>query len=169
MGGSSDVSFLYINGVTMTRETLLQSILTEIQELRDITNDTSIRGMTEDMRDALADPLSKLQILNTTLLESTDTTVTTEGLDVFSFHQLTGFIKVTGSSTVTFQGSPNNTDWYELGVVDHLGTTRVAPLTYTVPTNDVVEVVNASVIRYIRAVVTISTGTVSIDLMGRSR
>ncbi len=35
----------------MTRETLLQSILTEIRELRDITNDTSIRGMTEDMRE----------------------------------------------------------------------------------------------------------------------
>ncbi len=70
---------------------------------------------------------------------------------------------------MVFQGSPNNSDWYEIGVVDHLGTTRVAPLTYTQATNDVVEVVNASVLRYVRGIVVVTTGTIGIDIMGRSR
>ena len=132
----------------MTRETLLYNIWQET-----------------------ADPAGKLVLLDELLLDEVSNTTTGEPVYTLTKHNLTVFIKTVGETVnlnVTIQGSPNGEDWFTLGVIDNNGITKLAPLTFDSQKNSVFEIVNATTIKWVRAITTITTGTVTVFIQGRS-
>lgn len=117
----------------MTRDTLLKDILEVLSGGTVCTIDADIVDpFTEQIYDVLTGSTLEVDVinkdnLNDTLLSEVTTTTTSDSVNVAKYRDLTIFLKSVGTidATLAIQGSPNDTDWANMAMIDISGTTII--------------------------------------------